>query len=62
MLIIDRKAKPNKDLLWVGTSLVRVLGVDKQSGVVKLGIEADKDVKVLRGELTPHCATEGAGS
>jgi carbon storage regulator len=48
MLVLSRK--PNQTV-YVGDEIkITVLGV--RGGVVKLGIEAPGDVRILRGELT----------
>lgn len=51
MLLLNRKAKHGKNSLWIDGALVVIKSVDKQSGDVVVGVQADKSVKVLRGEL-----------
>ncbi len=46
MLVLARKLN---ETIQIGASLVRVVGI--RGGVVKLGIEAPRDVEILRGEL-----------
>ena len=59
MLCLDRKKGEG---IVIGEG-IRVVVVDLGGGRVKLGIEAPKDVKVLRAELVPTSSTrDSSGS
>jgi carbon storage regulator len=49
MLILKRKR--NEEIIIGGNVVVKVLVVDRQSGAVRLGIEAPKEVPVHRREV-----------
>lgn len=52
MLVLTRK---KDETVHIGTDIViKVIATGR--GKVKLGIEAPAEVRVLRGELTPHLA------
>ncbi len=46
MLVLARKAT---ETIAVGTSIVRILEI--RGNLVRIGIEADPDIQILRGEL-----------
>lgn len=54
MLILNRKVDQG---IVIGED-IRIVVVDVRGGLVKLGIEADKSVRVLREELLDVCDGE----
>ena len=48
MLVLARK---ENETIAVGTSIIRVLEI--RGNLVRIGIEADPDIQILRGELMP---------
>lgn len=55
-LVISRR--PGEEIIIDGPA--RILISDSSHGRVKIRIEADKDVKILRGELEERCRTHQA--
>ena len=47
MLVLSRKLE---DEIWIGNKIsIKIINISK--GIVKIGIDAPKDVEILRGEL-----------
>ena len=53
MLILSRRLDEKIDLFWSGEHVVvTICGVDEVDNMVKIGIEAPDNVKILRREVT----------
>lgn len=62
MLVLTRKPEPNRDTILIGDNLsigpdirIRILAVI--GGKVKIGIEAPRNLTVIRGENVPQAFT-----
>jgi carbon storage regulator len=54
MLVLARKLN---EAIHIGTSVVRILEI--RGNIVRVGIEADREIDILRGELVEHPADVG---
>ncbi len=54
MLVLARKLN---EAIHIGTSVVRILEI--RGNIVRVGIEADREIDILRGELVEQPADVG---
>jgi carbon storage regulator CsrA len=58
MLVVARRAEPGQDEILIGTN-ARVVVISNEDGTIKIGVEAPKDVSILRGEIADRFPMTG---